>query len=175
MKRKSIAAFVLLNLLIGQSIAQGLSDLDKLDQKLVRYFEKAMPGWKHERVEPVTKGENVLIQFWSFSNRKVKVSVLPHKSAGEAREILQRHVRYTFNKQELSDVGDEAYAGGYGSADITFRKGRFTVYISTYADVDSDSEARTLSQQGRFEREKNEMRRWSREFAKHVANAVDSP
>src|SRR5258705_8333674 len=123
--RMLIRAFVALVLLANLPVhvsAQAKTELDKLDEKFSQYFERVMPGWKHERVEPVMKTENVLIQFWSFSNRKVKIAVIPHKSADEAREVLQRHAKYQFNKQELSDLGDEAYAGGYGSADVAFRK-----------------------------------------------------
>lgn len=168
---------VVLLLVVGAtpSFAQNASDLDSLDEQLIRHFERAMPGWKHERVEPVMKTENVLIQFWSFSNRKVKIAVIPHKSAAEAREVLQRHARYESNKQQLSDLGDEAYAGGYGSADIAFRKGRLTIYVSTTAEIGEKPEERMLSQSERFELMKSEMRRLSKEFAKHMAAVIDLP
>lgn len=175
MRIRIFAALVLSVLLFGHTFAQDQADLDRLDQKFTQYFERILPGWRHERVEPVMKTENVLIEFWSFSNRKVKIAVIRHKSADEAREVLQRHAKYTLNREELSDLGDEAHAGGYGSGDVAFRKGNLTIYISTTADVDSDADARVLSQSERFEREKSEMRRLSREFAKHAATAIDQP
>ncbi len=175
MRTRIFAALALSAVLLGQSFAQDPSELDRLDTKFSQYFESIMPGWKHERVEPVMKSENVLIEFWSFSNRKVKVSILPHKSDEEAREVLQRFARYSLNKQELKGFGDEAYALGYGLADVAFRRGRFTVYVSTTADVGSDPDGRTLSQSERFEREKSEMQRLSREFAKHMVSAMDAP
>ena len=175
MKMRGLAGFVLLTVLIAQATAQGNSDLSKLDEKFTRYFGKIMPGWRHDRVDPLMNGENVLIQFWSSANRKVKISVIAHKSGNEAREVLQRYAKYSLNKEVLTDIGEEGYSSGYGSADVAFRKGRFTIYISTTADVDSDQDAKTLNQNQRFEREKSEMRRWSREFAKHAANAVDNP
>jgi len=89
--------------------------------------------------------------------------------------VLQRFARYSLNKQELKGFGDEAYALGYGLADVAFRRGRFTVYVSTTADVGSDPDGRTLSQSERFEREKSEMQRLSREFAKHMVSAMDAP
>jgi hypothetical protein len=170
-----ISKFLILVLLAVPSIsmAQSHADLDKLDEKFAKYFERVMPGWKHERVEPVYKDENVLIQFWSQGNRKVKISILPHRSAEEARDVLQRGLQ--LNRQRLMDFGDEAYSGGYGSANIELRRGRFTIYISTYADVDSDPDARTLNQDQRFDRQKNEMRRLSMEFAKHAVGAIDAP
>lgn len=171
----TLAKFVMfaLTILPLTATAQNNQDLDKLDQKFIKHFERVMPGWKHERVEPVYKNENVLIQFWSVPHRKVKISIIPRKSAQEAREILQRDLQ--LNRKRLTDVGDEAFSGGYGDGDIAFRRGRFTVYIRTHADVDSDPDARTLSQPQRFEREKSERRRLSIEFAKHAANAVDAP
>jgi|SRR5882724_5636346 len=175
MRDRIFFVFLLLTFLVGQAFAQGSSDLDKLHEQFSRYFERVMPDWKHERVEPVYKNENVLIQFWSFSNRKVKISILPYKSAEEARAALQRHAKYQMNKQQLNDVGDEAYAGGYGSGDVAFRKGKLTVYVSTTADVDSDPDARTLTQAQRFEREKSEIRRLSLKFAKYAVDAIDAP
>lgn len=151
------------------------SDLDRIDEKLTRHIEKVMPGWKHERVEPVSKSENVLIQFWSFSERKVKISVIPHRSANEAREALQDFMKYERDKEVLSATGDEAYGWGYGMADIAFRKGRLTMFVSTTAEIGARPEERMLSQDERFHLMKSEMRRWSREFAKHAANAIDSP
>jgi len=73
MRTRIFAALALSAVLLGQSFAQDPSELDRLDTKFSQYFESIMPGWKHERVEPVMKSENVLIEFWSFSNRKVKV------------------------------------------------------------------------------------------------------
>lgn len=153
--------------------AQNHPDLDKLDEKFTRHFEKVLPGWKHERVEPVYKDENVLIQFWSAPRRRVKISIMPHKSAQEAAEVLKNSRQ--LNRVRLTDLGDESYAGGYGSASINLRKGKFTIYISTYADIDSDVDARTLTQEQRFEREKSEKRRLSLEFAKHAVSVADDP
>jgi len=176
MKERLLVAFVSSTLLFSNTFAQASLELDRLDQKLTRYFEKTMPYWKHERVEPIAgSGDNVLIEFWSFSNRKVKVSVLLHNSVADAQEVMRDHARYSLNKQTLVGLGDEAYASGYGSSDVGFRKGKFTVYVSTVADVDADADAQSLTQDQRFKREKSEMQRWSRQFAQHVVTAMDAP
>jgi len=156
-------------------LAQAQSDLGRLDEKFARHIEKMMPEWKHERAEPVSKDENVLIQFWSLSDRSVKISVVPHRSASEARDALQEFVKYDPEKEVLSGTGDEAYAWGYGLSKIAFRKGRFNVYVSTTADIGAKPEERSLSQDQRFDIMKSEMRKWSRIFAKHAADAVDAP
>lgn len=176
MKNRFFSAFVLVTLLSAQAlVAQNQSELDALDEKIKRHFEKTIPGWKHERVEPVMKSENVLIEFWSAGNRKVKVSILPHNSEEEAREVFKRRGQYGLNKEVLKGLGDEAAASGYGGSDLAFRRGKYTIYIRSTADVDADPDARGLTQEQRFEREKSEMRRLSREFAKHVADALDAP
>ena len=175
MKQRVFVAFVLLLILLGNVCAQASAELDRLDEKLTRHFEKAMPNWKHERVEPMAgSGNNVLIEFWSFSNRKVKISVLLHKSVAEAEAVMQNHARYSLNKQTLTGLGDEAYASGYGSSDVAFRRGKFTVYVSTTVDVDADADAQGFTQGQRSEREKAEMQRWSKEFAQHVVSAMDA-
>jgi hypothetical protein len=176
MKQRVFVAFVLLPILLGYVWAQASAELDRLDEKLTRHFEKAMPNWKHERVEPIAGSDDtVLIEFWSFSNRKVKVSVLLHKSVAQAEGVIKDHAKYSLNKQTLTGLGDEAYASGYGSSDVAFRKGKFTVYFSTTVDVDANADAQELTQQQRTEREQSEMQRWSREFAQQVATAMDNP
>jgi hypothetical protein len=175
MKNRAVPLFAILILLVSTSLAQERPELDELDQKIQRHFEKASPGWKHERVEPIEGSKNVLIEFWSLGNRKVKISILPHDSSEQAKEEFQNFAKYGVNREALKEVGDEAMAWGYGSSDIGFRRGKYTVYISTVADVDSDPDARSLTQDQRFEREKSEMRRLSREFAKYVAAALDAP
>jgi hypothetical protein len=73
----------------------------------------------------------------------------------------------------LNGFGDEAYAWGFARSKIVFRRGKLVVYVSTRADVGAAPDERLLTQEERLEREKNQMVRWSREFAKHAAKAVD--
>ena len=176
MKERLLVAFVSSTLLFSYTFAQASLELDRLDQKLTRYFEKTMPDWKHQRGEPIAgSGDNVLIEFWGFSNRKVKVSVLLHDSVAAAEAVIKNHAKYSIPKQTLTGLGDEAYASAYGFSLVAFRKGKFTVYVSTTADVDGDADAQSLTQEQRFEREKSEMERWSKEFAQHVVTAMDAP
>jgi hypothetical protein len=168
-----LLALVLMVIAVPVSATQDKFDLDKLNEKFVRHFEKVLPGWQHKRVEPVDKDENVLIQFWSFGNRKIKVSVLPRSSTAEARDALKSFVGSDPTRESLQ-VGDESYAWGYGSGSVALRKGRLSIYIAAFADIDSDTDASSLSQEQRFEREKAEIRRLSREFAKHAVDAVDA-
>lgn len=175
MKNRSLSTFVMLILLVSHALAQQSQTLDELDEKIKRHFEKALPGWKHERVEPFMKSENVLVEFWSLSNRKVKVSIMSYKSVEEARGVFKNHEKYSPNKELMTGLGDEAVASGYGSSEVAFRRGRYNVFISTTADVEADPDARSLNQSQMNERQKSEMRRLSREFAKHVADALSGP
>ena len=130
----------------------------KISQILIDLMTKInMPGWKHKRGEPMLGSKNVIEDFWSISNRVIKISVLPHKSAEEAREALRAFVKYDREREEIKGLGDESYAWGYGLSNIVFSKGRFTFYVSTTANVDRDADARSLSQRERGERERLEM------------------
>lgn len=149
--------------------------IDALDEKIRRDFEEMRPGWKHERVEPIVKTENVLIEFWSMANKKVKISILPHESAEKAHEVFKNFERYSLKKQVLNDLGDEAIGWGYGSADVAFRRGKLTVYISGGVDISADPDFRSLSETQRIEREKSEAARLNREFAKHIVRVLDAP
>jgi len=149
--------------------------LDALDEKIRGDFQETLPGWKHERVEPIVKTEKVLIQFWSFANKKVKVSILPHESVEKAHEVFKNFDRYSPDKQALNNLGEEAIGWGYGSANVTFRRGKFTVYISGGVDISAEPDARSLSEEQRVEREKSEAARLNREFARHIDRVLDAP
>ena len=174
MRYRAVQACGILIVFLSHAFAQ-TQVVDELDAKIKSYLEKTLSGWKYERVEPLRNSPDVLVQFWSSANRKVKISVMPYNSVQEAQEVFKNHKRYSLNKEPLDSVGDDAVASGYGSSDVAFRKGKYNVYISTTADVESDPDARSLTQAQIFEREKSEMRRWSRELAKHVANALTGP
>lgn len=171
---KILSATMLAILCFGNALPQSREDLDGLDEKLTRYIQNKMPGWKHERVEPI-QGSVALIQFWSNANRKIKIAILPQRSADETRDKMRDYLRRSKEAKELAGFGDQAYAWGYEGSNVAFRRGRYTVFVNTYAEVDSDTDARTLSQAQKGEREASEMRRWSREFAKHVVAAIDQP
>lgn len=172
--RRIFCALTLSFLCFGHSLAQGREDLDRLDEKVTRYIQNRLPGWKHERVEAI-QGSVALIQFWSNANRKIKVAILPQRSAEASRATMRDFVKYTKEAKPLAEFGDEAYSWGYAGSNVVFRKGRYKIYVTTYAEVDSDNDARTLNVEQKGEREKSEMQRWSREFAKHMAAAIDQP
>ncbi|HXT63309.1 MAG TPA: hypothetical protein VN696_09760 [Pyrinomonadaceae bacterium] len=173
MRNLFIAVSVLCVLTVASAKIVAQSDLDKLDDKFSRHLEKVLPGWTHDRGEPVVKGENVLIQYWYSPNKAIKISVMPYKSATDARAALEDFVRYERDRTQLKDFGDDGYAWGFAESKVVFIKGKLLVFVSSRVEAGSSPEERALGQDQRFEREKDEMRKWSREFAKHAANAVD--
>lgn len=174
MKTVIHVAFLIV-VLNSSALALVQSDLDELDEKFARQIERVMPGWKHKRVEPVVKEEHVLIQFWYSSERSVKIAVMPYRSAADAKAALAEFLRSERDTEQINQVGDEGYACGFANSNVVFRKGKLLVFVNSRVDVGAAPEERGLSQDERLEREKNEMRRWSREFAKHAAKALDNP
>ena len=162
-------------LFLSHAVGQDQPDLDRLDEKFRHQLEGRLPGWKHERGEAMQGSTNVLIQYWSFENRRIKIAIIPQKSAQEAREKMQLVAKDMRDAKELKGFGDEAYSWGYAESNVVLRRGRFAVFVSTYAEVESDPDARMLSRPERGERERSEMKRLSKEFAKHMANAIDAP
>lgn len=173
MKTLTYAASLVIIILASSGVASGQSDLDKLDEKFSRHIQKVLPGWQHERVDPINKTENVLIQFWYSSGKSVKISVNPYHSAADAKAALEEFAKYARQKEILADVGDQAYTWGFANSKIVFRKGKLVVIVSARADVGAAPDERMLTQEERLEREKNQMVRWTREFAKHAAKAID--
>src|SRR5215831_18843923 len=164
----TLAAVVIL----WQSVAVGQSpaDLVNLHEKLKSRFHQVMPGWEGRRGEPIQGDKNVLVEFWTDStrNRIVKISIVPRASVEEARNAIEEFVKYDREKEQLQGLGDDAYAWGYGLSNVVFRRGKLTVFVSTTADVEADSDARMLSQEQKGARMKSEMNRLSRDIAKHV-------
>ena len=111
--------------------AQNLSpDLVDVGAKLDSAFDENMRGWKRERGSPIRPGENVLIEFWTRCDRRVKVSVLTHASDAQANKSIEDFARYYSSKSKLDDIGDLAFTGGYGSS-VAFRRGHWSVFVST--------------------------------------------
>jgi hypothetical protein len=176
MRSRTLIAVALSVLFFSHALGQDQGpDLDRLDEKFRHHLEGKLPGWKHERGEAMQGSTNVLIQYWSFENRRVKLAIIPQKSAQEAREKMQLVAKDMKDAKELKGFGDEAYSWGYAESKVVFRRGRFAVFVSTYAEVESDPDARLMSRAERGERERSEMKRLSKEFAKHVAGAIDAP
>jgi hypothetical protein len=168
-------AVALLTLVSSYVIGQDKAELDRLDEKFKHQVELRLPGWKHERGEAMQGSTNVLIQYWSFENRRVKLAIIQQKSAQDAREKMRQVAKDMKDAKELQGFGDEAYSWGYADSKVVLRRGRFTVYVSIYADVEADPDAGLMSRAQRGERERSEMKRLSKEFAKHVASVIDAP
>jgi hypothetical protein len=116
--------------------AGGMSPLlSKIAQALECSQKESNPGWKLERAEPITPNENVLIEMFVSGGRRVKVSILEHKSEAAAIETMKRGAADNSAKALLK-LGDEAYTWGYSDA-IAFRKGNLTVYVSAVSDIDA--------------------------------------
>lgn len=173
MKYLIIVGSVLFGGFLVQATAQDQSELDRFEDTISHHLMAKMPEWKHTRGEPITGSEGVLTEFWSFSTRIVKISIVPLKSANEAREKLQNFAQETKEAEVVKGLGDEAYSWGFENSNIVVRRGRSIVFLSTVVDVDHDSDARMISETEKRSREHSEMKRLSREFAKHITDAID--
>lgn len=175
LKNRILIALLFSGLCVTQTAAQVPIDLDRLEDKLSRHVGTKMPGWSHRRGEPITGSTGVLIEIWSFPGRHVKVAIVPRKNPDGGRDALREFVKYERQKEELKGLGDEAYAWGYQLANVVVIRGGFSVYVSASADVFEDPDWRTLSELERSRRESSEVKRLSREFAKHLVDAIDLP
>ena len=173
MTSRILWALLLSGLFVTQAAAQSQISMDVLEEKFSSHIRTKMPGWTHRRVQPMLNSPNVLIEVWSFPNRSVKISVVPYKSAQQAREVLQGFLKYEPNREEVKALGDEAYARGVMRSHLVFRRGKFLVYVEAGADIDAEPNMARLSAPERIEREKNEVKKLSKEFAKHLVAAID--
>lgn len=175
MKRTVLVSAVFLGLIVGQVMAQTDAEVTRLQEKASRHLEDKMPGWRHERGESIRGSERVSVDFWSFQKRKVKIEVVPYSSAQRAKDAFAQFSNYEPDREDLKGFGGDAFAWGYEQSNVAFRRGRFIIYVSSYAAVESDSDAQTLTPTQKHERQRSEMKKWSKEFAKHMATAIDLP
>ena len=169
-----ILAIILASTIIGLSQKRTVV-MDRLAEAIEQLVQEKHPEWTLKRIEPVYKGEEVIIDQWTAPREYVRVSVVPHRSAGEAKSELQSLARNMKGEPGPVGIGEEVYSWGFGGSETTFRKGRFTVYVSTTVNVDDDPEAAALSDDEKSKRKSANQKKLSKEFAKHVDSALSLP
>jgi hypothetical protein len=169
--RQLIGALVLGGVLAGTAISQNDVELERLANQVTEHIATQMTGWQHKRLMQPSK--DIVVDFWTGTNRIVKISIMQRTSVEEAHYNFMKLPREEQDTRELKGLGDEAYSWGYGRSNIVFRRGKYTVYVSTNAEVDRDVDAGPLSGEQKSERKISEMTRLSSEFAKHIAAVID--
>ncbi|MCM3870973.1 MAG: hypothetical protein ND895_09815 [Pyrinomonadaceae bacterium] len=119
----------------GFSNAQKLSpEMVALGIKLDRAFDRHMRGWTRERIVPVYPGENVLIENWTRSDRRVRISFVPHQSNEAASNAFANFASSSSPKTAVNNIGNEACQWGHAN-DIVFRRGHVTVFINSGVEL----------------------------------------
>jgi hypothetical protein len=165
-----LSAALIVATLVSVTLAQGKPDLDRLDEKISSQIQPKVPGWRHKRLPAFGGTSTVLEQTWSSGNRIVKVAVAIRQSVEDAKKEIKSFLQFRREPQELIGFGDEAFAPERDGSDVVFRRGRYVIYISTVADVESDSDARNLSKVELETRRKTEVQRIGKEFAKQLSS-----
>jgi hypothetical protein len=146
--------------------------MDKLAEALEQLVKEKHPDWTLERIEPVYKGENVIIDQWSGPKMAVRISVVPHKSASDARDALQNLARNMKAEPLSLGLGEGDYSWGFGECETAFRKDRFTVYVSAAVSEDDDPESAALSDEEKSQKKSLSQKKLSQEFARHASTAL---
>jgi len=174
MKKIALLASILLTSISAVVAQPQQSDLDQTRDKMTQKMETKMAGWQHRHGALIQGSKDVIVELWSLPNRIVKVSIIQRSSVEDARERLSQFAREEGGVELLHGFGDEAYSWGDDGANIIFRRGKYTVYVATTADVDRDSDSSTLTPQERHARQASEMKRLSKQVAKEADDALDS-
>lgn len=164
---------VILLLLSFDGRAQSISpDLQRMAEHIERAISENHPDWKMQRIEPILKTENVIIDQWHFEDSGVRMSFVPFKNANDAKEAIEHFRKYMKCKEETSDLGDEGcWFGGTGT-ELAFRRGRITVYISSAVQISLDPEVDKMMDP---KDSIAEMKKLSKEVGQHAARAIDAP
>jgi len=170
MQRQLLSGLLVFGVLASTAMSQDDSELERLADKVTQHIATQMTGWQHKRL--IQPSKDVIIDFWTSPNRIVKISMMQRKSVEEAHDNFVKLPSEEPNTRELKGLGDEAYSWGYRQSNIAFRRGKYTVYVSTNAEVDRDADAGALSREQQSERRISEMIRLSSEFARHAAAVI---
>ena len=165
-----ISVAVILAALASVAVGQGKADVDRLGEKIASQLESRLSSWHYRRVEPFGPSSNIVVQSWSSTNRIVKVTVAIRESVADAKKEFRSFLQFRREPQELTGFGDEAFAPERDGSDVVLRRGRYVIYISTVAEVESDSDARNLSPVELETRRKTEVQRIGKEFAKQLSS-----
>lgn len=126
-------------LLAAQSAARaqdGERPFNPVAESVANAIKAEFPGWKQVPVAPLnfegtdTFSNEVIIDQWVSDEANVKVAIMIHPSKEAAKEALKDFAEGVKADEFLQDLGNEACAWGMGKS-IAFRKGVYTIYIST--------------------------------------------
>jgi hypothetical protein len=168
--KPSMSIALILATFASMAVGQGKADLDRRGEKIAKELESRLSGWHYKRVEPFGPSSNIVVQVWSSENRIVKVAVAIRESVEDAKKEIKSFLQFRREPEQLSGFGDEAFAPERDGSSIVVRRGRFVIYISTVAEIESDADARNLSAVELAARRKSEVKRIGREFAKQLSS-----
>lgn len=165
-----IAVGLIVASLASVAVGQGKTEVDRLAETIAKQMEPKLTGWRYRRVEAFQPSSTIVAQSWYTPTRVVSVTVAIRETAEDAKKEIKSFLEFRREPQELTGFGDEAHATDRDYPTIVMRRGRFVIYISTVAFVDSDPDAQTLSKAELETRNKSEIQRLGKEFAKHLSS-----
>lgn len=115
------------------------SRLTVVRQDARRLISEKKPDWKHSSAEPMPGSEDVIVDFWTYEGKVVKVSVIEHKSASDAEQTMGTLISESRGRRG-DGLGHEGHVLD-SRGDIAFRKGRLMVYVSAVAKDTNDQPA----------------------------------
>ena len=165
-----VSAGIILAVVLSVAVGQDRkAERDRLEEEIFSQLESRLPGWHHKRVEPFWPISTIVVQgWWPSPNRGVHVAVAIRESVEDAKKEIRSYLQFRREPQELTGFGDEAFIPEPNGSQLVLRRGRYVIYLSIFVDVDSDADARNLSQVEREERRKAEVQRIEKEFAKEI-------
>lgn len=168
MKIIKLAILLVPMFVCSQALGQARADLDLLENRVSTHVQSKFKEWTHKRVQPFFPGSDVLVEFWHSPNRTVKIAVVVHQSTDKAKEEVRSFVSTSLRPEHLKGFGEEAYTLGMESSDIIMRRGRYVIYVNTWAVVEDDADARSLTEPQLLSRRKSEQQRIGKEFARQL-------
>jgi hypothetical protein len=133
-----IAAFVILAQSTMISAQQKSSELNEVEDQLIRSFQESFANWTRTTVTPIEGSEDVAISKWKLNDDEVSVTVIRYSSKEEALTRIRKFAGDMKAERNVPEEADEEYSLNTRGNSVTLRKRHFIISIHVNAKAESD-------------------------------------
>ena len=133
-----IAAFVTLTQSTMMSAQQKSSELNEVEDQLIRSFQESFANWTRTTVTPIEGSEDVAINKWKLNDKEVSVTIIRYSSKEEALTRIRKFAGDMKAERNVPEEADEEYSLNTRGNSVTLRKRHFIINIHVNAKEASD-------------------------------------
>ena len=141
MRRSSMIWIVSLVILAQSAMVsaqQKSSELNEIEDRLIRSFEESFANWTRTTVTPIDGSVDVAISKWKLNDNQISVTIIRYSSKEEALARIRQFADDMKAERDIPEGADEVFSLNTRKNSLTLRKRQFIVNIHVDATEDSD-------------------------------------